>query len=143
MNAVARSPTCNGKIALQRFVASGITALKAVTLLDDHCDIVAAALACSTVACAIRHVAFLARPSTLSHRGELTSNDFPSLSGTHAATMIANSAGLALVASLTALFASTNAVPTVNVALRTSFGAPPYLVELLFVLLEARFRASY
>jgi UDP-glucose:glycoprotein glucosyltransferase len=27
-----------------------------------------------------------------------------------------------------------NAVPSVNVALKTSFGAPPYLVELLFVL---------
>jgi len=26
-----------------------------------------------------------------------------------------------------------NAVPSVNVALKTSFGAPPYLVELLFV----------
>jgi hypothetical protein len=27
-----------------------------------------------------------------------------------------------------------NAVPSVNVALKTSFGAPPYLVELLCVL---------
>lgn len=26
------------------------------------------------------------------------------------------------------------AVPSVNVALKTSFGAPPYLVELLYVL---------
>lgn len=26
-----------------------------------------------------------------------------------------------------------NAVPSVNVALKTSFGAPPYLVELLYV----------
>jgi UDP-glucose:glycoprotein glucosyltransferase len=27
-----------------------------------------------------------------------------------------------------------NAVPSVNVALKTSFGAPPYLIELLLVL---------
>jgi len=29
-----------------------------------------------------------------------------------------------------------NAVPSVNVALKTSFGAPPYLVELLCVLTD-------
>ena len=35
---------------------------------------------------------------------------------------------------LLGLVLGANAVPSVNVALKTSFGAPPYLVELLCVL---------
>lgn len=36
-------------------------------------------------------------------------------------------------AALAGLLASAHAVPSVNVAVRTAFGAPPYLIELLYV----------
>jgi hypothetical protein len=39
----------------------------------------------------------------------------------------------ATAAVLLGLAVGINAVPSVNVALKTSFGAPPYLVELLYV----------
>jgi hypothetical protein len=39
----------------------------------------------------------------------------------------------ATTAVLLGLAVGINAVPSVNVALKTSFGAPPYLVELLYV----------
>ncbi len=38
---------------------------------------------------------------------------------------------LAVVAGLTSLLLGVNAVPSVDVAVRTAFTAPPYLVELL------------
>lgn len=49
-------------------------------------------------------------------------------------TMASNSVRFATKAAvLLGLALGINAVPSVNVALKTSFGAPPYLVELLYV----------
>ncbi|RMY53615.1 hypothetical protein D0864_14073 [Hortaea werneckii] len=47
--------------------------------------------------------------------------------------MIPTNSRLVLAAGLSCLISHTHAVPPVDVALRASFGAPPYLVELLFV----------
>lgn len=48
--------------------------------------------------------------------------------------MILRSGSLALSAgALASLSSLSYAVPSINVGLRTSFGSPPYLVELLYV----------
>jgi len=43
---------------------------------------------------------------------------------------------------LFSLLLGTHAVPSINVALRTSFGAPPYLVELLYAELDSNNKTS-